>query len=685
MIKKIFQKLSYQEKKYLVAILIYIIAFAGYLKTMSPTVSFEDSGEFITISYVLGDAHPPGYPLYTLFGKIFTFIPISNIAFRVVSLSAYFGAGIVLLLYFIILLLFENSKARPSILAAATAALVFAFSSVQWDLSIIDEVYSMSTFFVALQVFMLLKWQKSLDEPYTNIYEKYSLRRMGYLYAFSMIYGLSFGVHQVAVLFVVAFLYFIFANDYKILLDPTSAENALITLKNSAILLFMWCIGFLVFFYLPVRSVNNPTIDWGDPETWFGFQDVFLRRQYGGTPGFGSSFPEFLKKIPFFDLSHQFTPIFVIPVLFGIWKQYKLNIKHFVFISCLFVSYSVGFLLIIDPPIPYELPLLLQTFYIPLHFTLAIWMGMGFSYVADIIELILNTPAPAKKIAAFVLTAFVCLLPILPYSYGYPGHNHVKHYFAYDYGMNMLRSTERNGVLFTFLAQDTFPLWYLTHVEGRRKDVIVVHQRLLSLPWHSKQVKNNHPEVNIEYPRLSGYNAYNLFLIADIATQTIMLKNPERPIYFSNFRTPAETKSYPLKETGIIGKVSSAPNPPRIVGRDIFRYYVYRELFREGEVFKDNRVREISSVYVSGHLFEAGVYIDYRKLILQGISLLKQALAITPDEPYIYRNLAQAYEILGMKEVSIQLLERSLLFDNNSKDAEYAKRVIKMLKGGGNL
>ncbi|MBI5208006.1 MAG: DUF2723 domain-containing protein [Candidatus Firestonebacteria bacterium] len=676
------KNLDYQKKKYILAILVFLIAFAVYLKTLSPTIGFEDSGEFVTISYVLGDAHPPGYPLYTLIGKLITLLPISSIAFRVITLSAYCGAGCAVLIYFIILLLLENSGSRTSVLASATAALCFAFSSVLWDLSIIDEVYSMSTFFMLFQIFMLLKWEKSLKEPYNNIYEKYSIKRMGYLYAFSMLYGISFGVHHVALLIMPAFFYFILINDHKILLDPTSSDNAMVTLKNALVLVFMWCLGFLIYFYLPVRSVNNPTIDWGDPENIAGFIDVFMRRQYGGVSGLLSTFPQIVKKIPFFDLIDQYSPILVIPVLFGIWKSFKLNIKHFVFISCFFFSYSIGFLILIDPPIPYELPLLLQTFYIPVHLILAIWMGFGFTYAMDLIAELIESKNTLKKAVAFALTIGILLLPILPFTYGLETHDMAKHYFAYDYAANMLRSTERDGVIFTFLAQDTFPLWYLTHVEGRRKDVVVVHQRLLSLPWHSKQVKNNCPDFFVEYPKLDGYNAHNLMMISDIATQTIIMKNPTRPIYFTNFRTQNETKRYPLKETGLIAQISSASTPPRIVGRDIFHNYVYRHLFRDGEVTKDNRVREITSIYVYGHQFECAVYLDYRKLVYRAVSLLKQGMMMEPGNPYLYRNLAEAYRVLGMRPAAINILKEYLKIDNTSKEAEITKNMLYQITGG---
>ena len=42
-----------------------------YLRTMMPGPAFMDTGEFQTVTYVLGVAHPTGYPLYTIVGKLF--------------------------------------------------------------------------------------------------------------------------------------------------------------------------------------------------------------------------------------------------------------------------------------------------------------------------------------------------------------------------------------------------------------------------------------------------------------------------------------------------------------------------------------------------------------------------------------------------------------------------------------
>ncbi len=78
--------------RYLIAGGLFIASFLLYLSTLAPSVVtiFDDSLEFQLVTYQLGIAHPTGYPLYTLLGKLFTLIvPAGNIAYRVNLMSAF--------------------------------------------------------------------------------------------------------------------------------------------------------------------------------------------------------------------------------------------------------------------------------------------------------------------------------------------------------------------------------------------------------------------------------------------------------------------------------------------------------------------------------------------------------------------------------------------------------------------
>src|SRR4030095_13443551 len=69
------------------AFAVFLLASIVYLITMTPTVPFWDSGEFIAVSYILGIPHPPGTPFYVLIGRIATLVPWASVAQRVNALS----------------------------------------------------------------------------------------------------------------------------------------------------------------------------------------------------------------------------------------------------------------------------------------------------------------------------------------------------------------------------------------------------------------------------------------------------------------------------------------------------------------------------------------------------------------------------------------------------------------------
>src|ERR1700742_275223 len=75
-----------------VACVVFVLAFALYLKTLTPTVALVDSGELTIAAWCLGNAHPPGFPLYLALTHLFTLLPIGSIAVRGNVASAFLSA-----------------------------------------------------------------------------------------------------------------------------------------------------------------------------------------------------------------------------------------------------------------------------------------------------------------------------------------------------------------------------------------------------------------------------------------------------------------------------------------------------------------------------------------------------------------------------------------------------------------
>ena len=149
----------------------FFIPLIIYLKTMAPTTSFWDCGEFIACSVTLGVPHPPGTPLFLLLGNVFSHIPIFNdIGARVNFISPIVSAFSIMFLYLIIMQLIrrilsnENdeltyvNKIKLAEYSAFIAAITFALTDSQWFNAVESEVYALSTFFTSIVVWLILKW-----------------------------------------------------------------------------------------------------------------------------------------------------------------------------------------------------------------------------------------------------------------------------------------------------------------------------------------------------------------------------------------------------------------------------------------------------------------------------------------------------------------------------------------------
>jgi len=117
----------------------------------------------------------------------------------------------------------------------------------------------------------------------------------------------------------------------------------------------------------------------------------------------------------------------------------------------------------------------------------AMWIGIGVYAIYDFIQ--------RKKILAqdfqraIIAGSIGIVIPILMAYQGWDDHNRSGKTSAHDLAYNYLMSCEKNGILFTQGDNDTFPLWYLQEVEGKRTDVRVCNLSLMGTDWYTNQMK----------------------------------------------------------------------------------------------------------------------------------------------------------------------------------------------------
>jgi Flp pilus assembly protein TadD len=137
-----------------------------YFVTLTPTVPFWDSGEFIAVSYILGIPHPPGTPFYVLLGRIATLVPWASIAERVNGLSALAAALAVMVTFFVnlrLIRLVQRKERTPrheltALAGAFAGAAMLAFSDSFWENAVEAEVYSLMSLAQILVLWLGLKW-----------------------------------------------------------------------------------------------------------------------------------------------------------------------------------------------------------------------------------------------------------------------------------------------------------------------------------------------------------------------------------------------------------------------------------------------------------------------------------------------------------------------------------------------
>jgi len=178
--------------------LTFIVSLVGYLYTLAPDLTLQDSGELAVASMYAGVPHPPGYPVWTIYTWIFTkIIPFGNMAFRVGVSSAFASAlacGILTLIVSRGSSMFMESiaefktiarKTENSIclIAGVVAGLIIAFNAFMWSQALIVEVYALSSLSLIGGVACLLHWT-------------YAPNQYRYLYFSWFLCGISFNNHQ---------------------------------------------------------------------------------------------------------------------------------------------------------------------------------------------------------------------------------------------------------------------------------------------------------------------------------------------------------------------------------------------------------------------------------------------------------------------------------------------------------
>jgi hypothetical protein len=503
---------SPKRRDFLLGAVIFIGALALYGRTLAPSVAtiFDDSLEFQLVCPTLGIAHPTGYPLYTLLGKLFTLIPIGDAAYRVNWMSALFAALTVVVTYLIVRMLTDHS------LAAVFASSVLAVSPVFWSQAVIAEVYALNAFFAALVIYLLLRWEADhRQRPGVGQVSIPAIPNLLLLVAF--VYGLSLTHHRLMLLLAPAVVLFAWLTERRIFTD--------LRLVSKLILFFL--APLLLYAYIPLRGLYTSSLDGSYQNTWSGFlrhvtasgYNVFITgnplaqnrplsfywqllvSQFGlvgvalGLVGLFASIDKLptcptlrepseaspqTDKTEHVILRSEATKNLVPQARNGMLRSAQHDSKILTYLSKIWLMkipspaalLGVAFALNAAFVLTYRVADI-EVFAIPAFLLYAIWMGTGIDFLGGTLAKVFATFARVKAPAfcRLLLVALFLLQPLALLRDNYPELDLSQRWAVHDYGVDMLsQPLEGNAVVVGILGEITL-LRYFQRTEGLRPEV----------------------------------------------------------------------------------------------------------------------------------------------------------------------------------------------------------------------
>lgn len=413
-----------------------VFAAIGIFLTV-PFETFGDGTEFAISSSVLGISHPPSYPLFIMFSKIFCWLPFGNIAFRINLFSALTAAAVVYVVY---------NFFSDNLIDKAFLAIITFFSHTFLLNAVTGEVYALNLMFF-VSILLLLE----------NISDK----RNFYLAAFLL--GLGSGNHHTILFLLIYLAYRVFKK---------SAE---ISIRDALFAAMLFVLGFSCYLYLPIRAANKPIWNWGNPYNFELFLNSFFRHDFQ-SQGLVRDGITFLSQIITFNPVTEFGIIGAVIVLSALIFIIVTKRKEAIKILTLIFLYSVFIVLLLgnDTLTEAERKETYAVFFIPAYFLLGYTAVIAVknlknSYKLIIYSLLTLSVLINQKDIFAELSSFDRLA------------------FQHDLARAQLASLPKNASLIVIGGENDFPLIYQQKIGKYREDVKLINLAMLGKKWNLKE------------------------------------------------------------------------------------------------------------------------------------------------------------------------------------------------------
>jgi len=602
-----------------------LLALVMYGLCLPDSITGEDAGELTVAAYFLGIPHPPGYPTWCLAAHPFTWIPLGSVAWRVALSSAVFGAAAVGLTSLLV------SRMTKQVWPGFIAGMLFAVSKPMFTQCVVAEVYALNALCMVGCVYLLFLWEED--------------RRDSRLLWVALILGLGQGVHNTMTILAPIFA------AYALWRAPSLRGRYRFIAKAFGLFL----LGFSTFLYLPIRSLADPPIDWGNPETWENFKAVVGRDQfafmYSQYPRSLAIFAGQLWSIAKEIESKSWIPLWLI--LIGLFNlQIRLKLMSWLVVVALFPLLVITWLQ--NPRMETaEWIAVMAQFYIP-----AVWLVAILAVTTFPMHEVRVYPKLYYTLCGLMLVwlSLAAIGSMFPYLKGYAKN------WAEPYARLQLDQMEPNALLFAGPDHLAFPFIYLQSVLGMRKDVTLgnpygyVDTQLVSeAPPELREKLGTAPRRSLE-PDYLGW----------------LLLHTERPVYFSERPSLPPGTPIAFRQEGLLYRAlrTDQASPPDLAPRWPDAYvdcYAIQRAFTYGfapdAIFAELHAKRAEYDFALGNtegavndvlraveranrdpqrLNNIAATLARNGIYDSAIPTFERALALEPDNPSIQRNLERA-------------------------------------------
>ncbi len=425
-----------------------------YTTTLMPDVLPADSGEFQRVAASAGLAHPPGYPLYTMLGWLFTKLPLGpSPAWRVSFFSALTAAATVALV-------FQTARRMTgSIWGGLAAALMLGSATTFWATGTQASIRPLTAFFTALCLHALTLYASRFTHHASQNNHRRSNDR--YLVLFALSLSLGFTHHYASMIFpAVPFIV------YLVLADPAILRRPRRWLKPAA----AFALGLLVLLYLPLRG--SPDLNLTTPS---GFLHYFLGLGFEGDM-FAVSLFDRLAILPTL-LHFQFNTALLLASVIGAALLLRRDHKLALLLIGSFVIHTIIVL-------TYRAPQTVE-YMMPAYVPLALLAAAPFSTISNLrshkvagLQVCKFASLQVCKFASLQVCRFAVMIVVLVAG----TFNLVSHLPSYvmlsqshdarEYAETLLHDAPADAVVLSNWHWFT-PMRYLQEVEGLRPDVSI--------------------------------------------------------------------------------------------------------------------------------------------------------------------------------------------------------------------